>query len=751
MRRSLFAATLCLLSGFVHGQEKLSPVSPMDVPTQLAGLSTEEFTRLVEQAQRSVVVITFAGRDGRQQGLGSGFIIREDGLIATNLHVIGEGRPISVRLRDGKSHPVTEIVATEKTQDLALLKIDARELPVLEIAESEPLRQGQPVFALGNPQGLTHSVVAGVVSGFRDLEDGMALIQVAIPIEQGNSGGPLLDMQGRVHGLLTLKSQVTENLGYAVKAGAIPAMIENANPIPMSRWLTIGTLNPKLWEFARDVHWHQRSGRILVDGQAEGFGGRSLCLSTQATPELPFEVAVDVLIKEQDGAAGLVFHADGGDRHFGFYPSSGKLRISRFDGPSVYTWHVLKETKAAALRPEQWNRLKVRVEPEAIHCFCNDELVFTVSDTAYTQGRVGLAKFRHTTAEFKRFTVAKEIPSELPSVEIRTRAATLATTLPATEPPLSSVVEQNKDFTVAGQNALREHARELEQRAERLKQLAREIHEANVRERIRSALTAEPTDLLRAALLLAALDNPDLDIETYVGLMDQMAADFQQSTDPGLTPVQRLEALHAFFFEEYNYHGNRTTYYDYANSYLNEVIDDREGLPITLAVLYVELAARVGFAAEGVGLPGHFIARIRLEGEDRLIDVFERGRTLSEADCRKLVREFNGFEWDARYLDAQSASAIIERMLRNLIRVANDKRDLEAALRYTRTVLALRPDSADDRLFKAVICYSTGRTTEGLAEVEWLLDKQPPGILLPRVEQLREALLEQAPSTPARP
>ncbi|MCA8997804.1 MAG: trypsin-like peptidase domain-containing protein [Planctomycetaceae bacterium] len=723
--------------------EQLSPANPMEVPTQLAGLTTKEFTRLVEQAQESVVVVTFEGRDGQRLGLGSGFLIRADGLIATNLHVIGEGRPISVRLRDGSSHPVEQIIATDKTQDLALLKISGETFPHLTIAEGEPLQQGQPVFALGNPRGLEHSVVAGIVSGFRELDDGMSLIQLAIPIERGNSGGPLLDMQGQVHGLLTLKSQQTENLGYAVRAGTLLQMLEAPHPIPMSRWLTIGTLNPRLWEVTSDVHWHQRSGRILVDGQAPGFGGRSLCLSRQDVPQVPYELAVDVLINEDDGAAGLVFHSDGEEKHYGFYPSSGQLRFSRFDGPSVYSWNVLEETRSSALKPNDWNRLKVRVEADRISCYCNDELIFTSADSQYSSGRVGLAKFRHTTAEFKRFRLAKDIPSEKPDPQLLARIEEISNVISSSTPPTIAMIQQNKDFALPEQRALQAQAEELEQRAGQLRQLSQEIHEARTRDQLIESLDQDPPDLLRAALALAAMDNRDLDAEESVSTIQQMAEEFHSADRDDEPLEERLERFHRFFFEEQNYHGNRTNYYDYANSYLNEVIDDREGLPITLSVLYVELANRCGFKAEGVGLPGHFIARIQLsKEEERLVDVFERGEFLSEKECQQRVREFSGRPWSPSYLDAQPAHAIIERMLRNLIRVANDKRDPEAALRYTRTVLALKPDSPDDTLFRAVLCYSTGRKQEGLEACEWLLKAQPPGILLERVRQLHEALTE---------
>src|SRR5690606_26586669 len=117
-------------------------------------------------------------------------------------------------------------------------------------------------------------------------------------------------------------------------------------------------------------------------------------------------------MKEEDGAAGLVFHSDGGDRHYGFYPSSGQLRLSRFDGATVYEWHVLREARSESYRPGEWNRIKVRIDDGRFQCFCNDEPVFEIEDSRYTTGKVGLAKFRHTTAEFKAFALGSELPDQ---------------------------------------------------------------------------------------------------------------------------------------------------------------------------------------------------------------------------------------------------------------------------------------------------------------------------------------------------
>ena len=192
---------------------------------QAATLPKQSVAELIARARKSVVVITLSGRDGKNDGMGTGFVVSSDGLIATNLHVIGEARPIEVRFADDKRYPVIAIHATQRSMDLAILRIDAKNLHPLQLADSDLLKQGQDVVAIGNPLGLEHSVVSGIVSGRREI-DGKPMIQLAMPIEPGNSGGPLIDRQGRVHGILTLKSLVSASVGFAVAVNSLKPLLE---------------------------------------------------------------------------------------------------------------------------------------------------------------------------------------------------------------------------------------------------------------------------------------------------------------------------------------------------------------------------------------------------------------------------------------------------------------------------------------------------------------------------------------------
>src|ERR1043165_1303867 len=159
-------------------------------PEKRAPESAEAVAELTEHTLKSIVVISHFGRDGQADGVGAGFVIDSDGLIATSLHVIGEARPIAVHLPDGTRHEVVEVHEWDRKSDLAVLRIAAKGLTALPLADSDALKQGATVLALGNPQGLEHSVVKGVVSARREVE-GNEMIQIAIPIEPGNSGGPL--------------------------------------------------------------------------------------------------------------------------------------------------------------------------------------------------------------------------------------------------------------------------------------------------------------------------------------------------------------------------------------------------------------------------------------------------------------------------------------------------------------------------------------------------------------------------------
>ncbi len=701
--------------------------------------------QLVANAKESVVSVSFAGRDGKQAGLGTGFVISADGLVATNLHVIGEARPISVQFLNGKKYAVKEVYATDRQMDLAVLKIDAKSLMPLPLANPNSLKQGAEVTVLGNPQGLRYSVVKGVNSGAREI-DGKPMIQLAIPIEPGNSGGPVLDSRGRVQGIVTLKSAVTRNLGYAVNISALKTLLEKPNPVPINRWLTIGTLDERHWKPLFGSRWRQRAGRIIVDGFGAGIGSRSLCVSQEAQPERPYEIAVEVKLDEESGAAGLIFYSDENTKHYGFYPSNKNLRISRFDGPDVFLWRVLEEKKSKFYREGEWNQLKVRLEVGRILCFVNDQQVFEVKDQRYTEGKVGLAKFRNTVASFRGFQVAPHIAPYRPSKETAQKILDLTADLRVDRPPAEALIDRVVKDTngKSAQQALQERARLLKKQAERLQELAQSIHERATREELKKLFGKKKEsdiDLLSAALLVARLDNSEVQLQPYLNQVAGMVNEVQKTLPEKATPQARLDALNQYLFRETGFHGSRTNYYSRSNSYINETIEDREGLPITLAILYMEMGRRLGLDIEGVGLPGHFVVRVNsTEEKGQLIDVFEGGKTMSDEAARVIILAANAGRVDEAFLKAQPKKEIIKRMLRNLLNISRDSEDIHAMLRYVETMISIDDGLLEERWLRAVLRFQTGRITEAMVDADYLLEKSPEGFDLRRIQEFRTYL-----------
>ncbi len=701
--------------------------------------------KVYQQAHPSLAVISVAGRDGKLRGLGSGFVVDDEGLIATNMHVIGEGRAIEVQLADGKRAKVLGIHAYDRFLDLAILRIDARGLKPLRLGDSESLRAGQAVVALGNPQGLRHSVVAGVVSGRREIDD-RSMIQLAIPVEQGNSGGPLVDLQGHVHGILTMKSAVTANLGFAMPINDLKPLLAKPNPVPIDRWIQQSVVDSRSWQTLWGAQWRTRGNRIVVEGEGEAFGGRSLCLSTKEMQELPFEVAVSVRLDDEAGAAGLVFGADGGDKHYGFYPSNGGLQLTRFDGPDVLNWKILSQQNSAAYRQGEWNKLHVRVTAQRVVCSVNGHAVISLEMADAPVGRVGLAKFRDTKAEFKGFQLGKELASPHAPADVAARIDKLLTELPADRLPALALTEQLAAAGEVTPSSLTERADRLAQQALQLRRLSEGLTQSRVQADLLKQLNQpeEEIDLLIATLLISCLDNAEIDIESYRELVNRMAADIAGGIPADADEEARLAALNKFFFEESGFHGSRTYYYHRANSYINEVLDDREGLPITLSVVYMELARRLALKVEGVGLPGHFVVRFRpAMGAARLLDVFDRGEVITDEEANERVLAATGSPLTAESRQAMTKRAIALRILNNLVGAAQRAGDESAMLRYLDATLALSPDAAEQRWARALLRWQSGEHEGAKQDADWLIEHQPAGAELERVRDFR-AILQRA-------
>jgi serine protease Do len=701
---------------------------------------------LVARLKKSLVTIRSMGRDGGEVGLGTGFVIDESGLIATNFHVVGEGRPIRVELGNRQSLKVLAVEASSRSRDLAVLRVDLGDqvLTPLPLASGETVEPGTTVLAFGNPFGLRQSVVQGIVSAVREIEQ-QELIQIAIPIEPGNSGGPLVDMHGDVHGIVNMKSAVSKNVGFAIPVQKLRELVNDPNPVSMDRWVRLSEIDPKQWKVPSGGEWFERHSTIRVSGNGNGFGGRTLCLRQEDAPQSRFELSVEVKLDDESGAAGLTFRSDGLDRHYGFYPSNGKLRLTCFLGPNVMNWQVVREVSTIHYVRDQWNALRVRVDGERIQGFVNGQLVVDENHQGLKSGSVGLAAFRGTSAQFRKFSVATSL-SELPL----STATNEWLKRVASDSSLATIEKLSKLPGLADESnrismELQRQAESIQKKADAFKRLSEDALRLPILDRLQRQFEGEDeNDLLEGALLIAALDHPDLSVEQYVARVDEMAEEIKRTLPKKPTDNDRLTSLNRFLFEENGYRGGIDEYYHPANNHLDRVIDDREGMPITLSILYIEIGRRIGLKLEGVGLPGHFVVRYRKNSkESKLLDVFDKAKILTETDVAMMVMMHAQRLTTDDDLRPQTNKEILTRVLRNLSNSANEAEDRDSYHQYCEGLAVLHAEVPAYRWQRAWSRYQTGRLSAAITDFNWLIEQQPEGIELKELFRLREQIASQ--------
>lgn len=682
---------------------------------------------IASEIRPSVVKVMQVGREGLD-GLGAGFVVGED-LIATNLHVIGEARRLEIETGDGQKSEVVEVTATDSHWDLALLRIAKKGFKILPLADSDEIKQGQPIVAMGNPEGLAFSVVEGVVSAFPDMVNEIPMIRLAVPIEKGNSGGPLLNRQGQVLGLLTLKSARTDNLGFAMPVNELKRLIAKPNPVPMERWLTIGVLNPRQWKPLLGARWTQHAGVIKAANPGTGFGGRSICLSTSEPPPATFEASVNVKLSDESGAAGLVFCSDGGDKHYGFYPSGGKLRLTRFEGADVYSWTILADMASSAYHAGDWNQLRVRIDPERITCFVNGQKIMEQEDTGLRGGSVGLCKFRNTVAEFRGFRVGADLSEQPVEASVATNFRTMLDKFLDDSATKDKTLNTLLDQPGIARRLMVEKRRALERDVTALRDLEKELHRRSVTKDLLAELSKpeEKIDLIRCSLLLARHDNPEVDVGQYLQNFGRMVGELKADPEIVKGTEPAIKRLNRYLFEENGFHGSRHDYQNRSNSYMNEVLDDREGLPITLSVVYIELASRLGVkGVYGMPLPGKFMVGYREEpeGEWKLIDVFEGAKILTLTEAALQVSDAGVVNEES--LQPATKRSIILRMLRNLLGTTlEEEGNLKDAITYLNLVVALDPKAAVERITRARVHERMGDKVAASLDVQWLMENFP--------------------------
>jgi regulator of sirC expression with transglutaminase-like and TPR domain len=238
----------------------------------------------------------------------------------------------------------------------------------------------------------------------------------------------------------------------------------------------------------------------------------------------------------------------------------------------------------------------------------------------------------------------------------------------------------------------------------------------------------ERIDLLRAALTIARTQYPQLDIDSYIYRVDAIARRVAARIRDIGDIAQTIYALNTVLFKEEQLCGNRENYYDPRNSFLNDVLDHRLGIPITLALIYMEVARRIGFPLFGVGMPGHFLLKhYDVEGRQVLIDAFNSGHILSARDCRQRLQEiYDGqLTFQPEFLMSVSRRQMLTRILNNLKTIYLSTRNFRKALPIVDLILVIYPRSPEDVKQRALLRYSLGQMRGAIEDLDDYLKMSP--------------------------
>lgn len=256
--------------------------------------------------------------------------------------------------------------------------------------------------------------------------------------------------------------------------------------------------------------------------------------------------------------------------------------------------------------------------------------------------------------------------------------------------------------------------------------------ERSWRDRTRARFAAllrkgETPDIVEAALLAAAEEYPGLDPGRERTRIDRLGRELRRRVATLENPFARLDALRVYMFEELGFRGNEDEYYDPRNSFLNEVLDRRTGIPLTLSILYMEIARHAGFETRGVGLPGHFVVRVDEDGRRILVDPFHRGEVITEEDCRELVRRATGRPslYRPELLEGVSAREMLGRLLRNLKRIYLARDDHERALGAVERLLLVFPEESTELRDRGFLLAHLDRHGAAMTDLEAYLAQTP--------------------------
>jgi regulator of sirC expression with transglutaminase-like and TPR domain len=221
----------------------------------------------------------------------------------------------------------------------------------------------------------------------------------------------------------------------------------------------------------------------------------------------------------------------------------------------------------------------------------------------------------------------------------------------------------------------------------------------------------ELINLAKAALYIAQEEYLDLDSEEYLNSLDMMAAEVEERLTRTRYPLKVIKTLNHYIFEDLKFAGNKENYYDSRNSFLNDVIDSRLGIPITLSLVYLEVARRIDFPMIGVGMPGHFLLRPDIPDMDIFVDAFNNGEVMFPEDCHNRLEEIfqQPITFKPEFLAPVTNKQFLLRLLNNLKQIYIQNRKFEKALTVVDKMLLIFPGHPEELRDRGLIYYQLGQ------------------------------------------
>lgn len=251
--------------------------------------------------------------------------------------------------------------------------------------------------------------------------------------------------------------------------------------------------------------------------------------------------------------------------------------------------------------------------------------------------------------------------------------------------------------------------------------------ENHARARFAALIRRDPVPLDQAALAIAEEEYPRLDVEEYLGRLDRLGERVRRHVHEPLRAASTLNALRRVLHAEEGLRGNELEYQDPRNSFLNEVLDRKLGIPISLATIWIEVARRAGLEIQGVGFPGHFLAKyVSAAGSEVFVDAFNGGEMLSADECVARYRARSaGRDLDRRHLAGVAPRQILARMLHNLRRLYAERHDDVRSYAVLDRILLLSPGQLETVRDRGLVAARLGGAAAATRDLEVYLARAP--------------------------